>query len=84
MPTIAYFFGVFVVMRITRKEHLPPHIHAFYGEKEALFKISDGEMFDGFIPIKQRKAVTKFIIDFQTELQEMWNEEKYEKINVKE
>ena len=84
MPKIAYFFGVLIIMRLTSKEHVPPRIHAFYGEKEAKFRISDGEMFEGFIPNKQRKEVTKFINNFKNELHEMWDEEKYKEIKVKE
>ena len=83
MPRIAYFFGVLIVMHFLSAEHAPPHIHAFYGEQEAKFRISDGEMFEGFIPNKQRNAVTKFIKDFQNELQEMWDKERYQKIKVK-
>ena len=28
MPTIARFYGIIILMHLTRKEHTPPHIHA--------------------------------------------------------
>ena len=29
MPTIARFYGIIILMHLTRKEHTPPHIHEF-------------------------------------------------------
>ena len=52
MPTISKFYGIIIMMHLTRKEHNPPHIHAFYGEHEATFFISNGEIFQGTFPNK--------------------------------
>lgn len=35
IPTICQFYGIIILMHLTRKEHNPPHIHAYYGEYEA-------------------------------------------------
>ena len=47
LPTISSFYGIFILMHLTRKEHNPPHIHAIYGDYEATFYIEDGEIYKG-------------------------------------
>lgn len=47
MPTISTFYGIFILMHLTRKEHNPPHVHAIYGEYEATFFIDNGEIYQG-------------------------------------
>ncbi len=37
------------------KEHNPPHIHAYYGDDEAEFLISNGELAKGSFPKKWNK-----------------------------
>ena len=44
MPTISSFYGIIILMHLTSKEHNPPHIHAIYGEYEAIFYIESGEI----------------------------------------
>ena len=80
MPTISSFYGILILMHLTRKEHLPPHIHAYYGEYEATFKISDGEILYGTFPEKGRQLVKEFVLLHQTELMEMWLTETYKKL----
>lgn len=80
MPTISTFYGIIILMHLTRKEHLPPHIHAFYGDYEATFFISNGELFQGFFPDKGKRLVKEFINKYQKELQEMWDTEVYKKL----
>ena len=53
MPTISTFYGIIIMMHLRDKEHNPPHLHAFYGDKAATFYISNGELFEGEFPIKQ-------------------------------
>ena len=67
-------------MHLTRKEHYPPHIHAFYGEYEATFLISDGNIMFGLFPISGQKLVKEFILKYQKELMEMWETEHYKKL----
>ena len=80
MPTISNFFGITIVMYLRDKEHNPPHIHAFYGDEAASFVISDGEIYEGFFPNKQKELVKEFILRYKTELLEMWDTEIYKKL----
>lgn len=51
--------GVSVVVQ--GREHLPPHVHASYGEDEALVDIRTGEMFEGSIPGKKLRVVQEWL-----------------------
>lgn len=42
MPTISTFYGIIILLHLTRKEHNPPHIHAYYSDYEATFYIATG------------------------------------------
>ena len=80
MPTISSFYGIIILMHLTRKEHKPPHIHAYYGECEATFYISNGEIYEGSFPKKGSQLVKEFILKYQKELMEMWETEVYRKL----
>ena len=67
-------------MRLTRKEHNPPHVHAIYGEYEATFFIDNGEIYQGEFPDKGSKLVKEFVLKYQKELKEMWDTEIYKKL----
>ena len=73
MPTISTFYGIRIVMYQTDKEHNPPHIHAIYGEHNASFLISNGELLKGTFPSRASRMVKEFILKYQNELLEMWN-----------
>ena len=77
MPTIALFYGIYIRMNLTRKEHNPPHIHAVYGEYEAEFYISNGEIYQGKFPNKGKELVKEFILENKEALLDMWETEKY-------
>lgn len=51
MPTISRFYGIVITMNFVMKEHNPPHIHAKYGEYNASFIISNGEILDGTLKL---------------------------------
>mgnify|MGYP003310300520 FL=1 len=55
MPTISIFYGIMIVMYLRNKEHNPPHIHAIYGEYDASFYISSGEIYEGDFPKNGKK-----------------------------
>ena len=80
MPTISQFYGIIILMHLTRKEHNPPHIHAYYGDYEATFYISNGEKMFGDFPKSGCELVKKFILQYKEELQEMWDTEVYKKL----
>lgn len=53
MPTISMFFGIIIRMYLGKKEHNPPHFHAYYQNYKAIFDINLCEIFEGEMPIKQ-------------------------------
>ena len=80
MPTISVFYGITIMMYLRNKEHNPPHVHAFYGNDEGSFYISNGELFEGYLPNRAAQMVKEFILKYQKELLEMWETEKYIKL----
>ena len=74
------FYGILILMHLTRKEHRPPHIHAYYGEYDAAFKIADGELLHGLFPKNGQELVKEFILKYQNELMKMWETEQYIKL----
>ena len=46
MPTISMFYGIIIRMYYAPKEHNPSHIHAYYQDSAATFKIIDGEILE--------------------------------------
>ena len=80
MPTISTFYGIIIMMYLKDKEHNPPHIHAFYGDKAASFLISTGEIYEGDFPKRAQKMVKEFILKYKFELSEMWNTGNYKKL----
>ena len=80
MPTISSFYGILILMHLTRKEHRPPHIHAYYGDYEATFYIENGEVYQGKFPENGCALVKKFVLKYKRELLNMWNTEVYKKL----
>ena len=48
MPEISRFYGI--VIRMYFNDHLPPHIHAEYGEYEILVNINTLAVISGKLP----------------------------------
>lgn len=80
MPAISMFYGILIYMYLTSKDYRPPHIHAFYGNLEAVFLISDGSLINGKFPKKGIAMVKEFILKYQKELMDMWDTERYYKL----
>ena len=80
MPTISNFDGITVVMYLRNKEHNPPHIHAITPDYDAPFLVSTGEIMEGEFPPKDAAKVKEFILKYQKELEDMWENEKYIKL----
>ena len=56
MPTIDYFDGIKI--NIYSIDHVPPHVHALYGEHEALLVIKTRKIYAGSLPpAKLKKAI---------------------------
>ena len=80
MPTISAFYGIIIVMYLRNKEHNPPHIHANTQDFDAPFLIETGALMEGEFPLKSQALVKAFIMNYQKELFEMWETEKYVKL----
>ena len=50
-----------VSISIYSREHLPPHIHAYYGDDEALIAIRTDELIAGELPIKKLRLVRDWL-----------------------
>jgi hypothetical protein len=55
MPQIDGFSGTKI--NIYNGDHRPPHIHASYGEYEALIVIETGQIYAGNLSVRQLKIV---------------------------
>ncbi|MCL1948534.1 MAG: DUF4160 domain-containing protein [Turicibacter sp.] len=82
MPEISKFYGIRITMYYD--EHNPPHIHAEYSGKKAVFDL-DGDPMQGFIPKSQKRQVQAWISIHMDELYENWEigqrGEKFKKID---
>jgi hypothetical protein len=73
MPTISMFYGILIRMYLGKNEHNPPHIHAIYQEKKAVFDIKSGEKMDGYLPGDKEKLVSAWIVLHKDELLADWD-----------
>jgi hypothetical protein len=69
MPELARFFGIVVYMNC--RDHNPPHIHALYGEHEALVSL-DGAVLAGKLPRRALSMVLEWLAIHRTELVDNW------------
>jgi hypothetical protein len=72
MATISMFYGILIRMYLGKKEHNPPHIHAIYQHKKAIFDIKTGEKTEGNLPNDKEKLVSAWIILHKDELLADW------------
>jgi len=61
-------------------DHFPPHIHAIYGEFNALFDINTLEIIEGDLPTRAKKLVEDWAKEYQQELIKMWDEQKIKRL----
>jgi hypothetical protein len=69
MPEISRFFGIIVYMNW--RDHNPPHIHAVYGEHEALVSL-DGAVLAGSLPRRALSMVFEWLAIHRAELVDDW------------
>ena len=72
MPTISMFYGILIRMYLGKKEHNPPHFHAFYQGSRGIFDITRGEMVEGDLPGKQVRLTIAWIELHREELLADW------------
>lgn len=85
MPELSRFYGIIIKMYFNdTSQHHKPHIHAFYGDYEAVIAI-DGQMLAGSMPTKQLKIINGWLAIYEEQVYEAWNHavrnEHFEKIN---
>ncbi len=70
MPNIAMVKGVKI--NVYPNDHVPPHIHAIYGEHEALIEIRTGEIIAGFLPKVQLLTSVYFVHENEDDLLDLF------------
>ncbi|MBX3043267.1 MAG: DUF4160 domain-containing protein [Ignavibacteriae bacterium] len=78
MPIVSTFYGIIIKMFF--RDHNPPHIHAIYGEFNALVDITTLELIEGDLPPRAFKLVQEWGQKYQVELLEMWNKQNFQKL----
>ena len=71
MPIISTFRGI--TIRINFVDHPPPHLHAHYAGREALFDIRTCELLQGALPRPQTRLVQEWMLKNRTELIRAWD-----------
>lgn len=73
MPVISTFYGIIILMfYFDDRKHHRPHIHAQYGEFEAIISTDDGDVLEGDLPKSKMKLVQAWIEIHKDELLMNW------------
>ncbi|HEX9657654.1 MAG TPA: DUF4160 domain-containing protein [Bacteroidota bacterium] len=73
MPVISMFYGIIILMYyFDNKKHKLPHIHAQYGDDEAVITIPDGRILEGSIPPSKQRLVLAWLEIHHEELLANW------------
>jgi hypothetical protein len=71
MPCISQFFGIAIYMYFN--DHPPPHFHAEYGGREALYEIETLRLLKGKLSRRAHNMVLEWADLHRAELMENWN-----------
>ncbi len=67
------FYGIIImIFYFDNKKHHQPHIHAQYGEDEAIIAINSGDVLEGKLPKSKMKLVQAWIEIHKEELMADW------------
>ena len=73
MPEISRFYGIIIRMFTeTGAQHHVAHIHAYYQNKKATYRIDVIELLAGSLPRRQQRLVEAWIELYQEELLRNW------------
>lgn len=73
MPRISEFFGIVIYLYYAdTNRHTKPHIHAKYGDDEAVYSIPDGDLLAGSLPKRQQRLVQGWAALRASELEQAW------------
>lgn len=78
MPVITRILGI--VIKMYYQDHAPPHFHAEEAENAGYFSIEKLEMIEGNLSSKSQKIIIEWAKTHQNILQQMWDNQKIEKI----
>jgi len=70
MPRISEFFGILIYMYYN--DHAPPHFHAVYGGREALYEIETLRVYAGGLPRRVHNLVLEWADLHRDELFADW------------
>jgi len=71
MPELARFFGIIIAMYYN--DHAPPHFHAKYGQDQAVIRIDDGQLIEGFLGTRALRLVEEWRLLHVEELLRDWD-----------
>lgn len=71
VPRLTAFYGI--VIYIYWSDHPPPHIHAEYGNEQALVAINDGSVIAGSLPRRAMRLVEEWRALHLDELRTAWD-----------
>ncbi len=72
MPTISMFYGIIIRMYCGKREHSPPHFHAYYQDYTAVIDIQTSEVTRGELPGRQTRLVLAWAELHRDELLADW------------
>jgi len=70
VPRLSAFYGI--VIYLYTREHGVAHVHARYGEHEAVVAIANGQLLEGHLPPRQRRLVLEWTNLRRAELLDAW------------
>ena len=70
MPEISRFYGIIIAMFY--EDHNPPHFHARYSGAQAVIKIKDFTVLEGFLPPRALGLDVEWAARHQAELFKNW------------
>ena len=80
MPVLSRFYGIVVKMYLLGKEHNPPHIHALYGEYNAVIDIQTLNVLEGDLPGRGVSLVQEWTKKNQNELLDIWKTQNFRQL----
>ena len=80
MPELSRFYGIIIRMFSIDNEHPPRHIHIKYGEYIAVMELATLNIVEGSLPKRARILSREWAELHQDELLEMWDTQKFHKI----
>jgi len=61
-------------------DHLPPHLHALYGEYNGVFDLNSLEMIEGDLPPRAIKLVKEWSSEYKNDLLKIWQTRNFVKL----